>query len=331
MIKYGFNFLWMFSKGRDDQLPQLVNEKELDFLAETGFNFVRIPTDYRFWTNGFNYQDVDERVLERIDSYLEACKDRNLHMCLNMHRVPGYCINGNHLERDNLWLDDVALDGFVYQWELFAKRYKGIPNKFLSFDLINEPPGVGQYGFTRENHEKVIRRTVDAIRAIDPEREIVIDGIGGGNIAMPELADLGVIHSGRGYQPFTISHYKAEWVGNMEFPEPVYPGRGHGNKFWDKEAFRENYQPWLEVQNKGVEVHIGEFGCYSKTPNEVALRWFTDLLSLYKELKWGYSLWNFKGDFGIVEHGRPGTTYEKYKGLQVDRQLLELLLENRVD
>jgi endoglucanase len=331
MIKYGFNFLWMFSKGEGDRPPQPVNVKELDFLAETGFNFVRVPTDYRFWTNGFNYQDVNESVFELIDSYLQACKDRNLHMCLNMHRVPGYCINGNDLERDNLWLDDVALDGFVYQWELFAKRYKGVPNKFISFDLINEPPSVGQYGFTRENHERVIRRTVAAIRAIDPDREIVIDGIGGGNIAVPELADLGVIHSGRGYQPFNISHYKAGWVGNIEFPEPLYPGKGLGDQFWDKEALRENYRPWLDVQAKGVEVHIGEFGCYSKTPNDVALRWFTDLLSLYKEFQWGYSLWNFKGDFGIVEHGRPGATYENYKGFQVDRQLLELLLENRVN
>jgi hypothetical protein len=31
-----------------------------------------------------------------------------------------------------------------------------------------------------------------------------------------------------------------------------------------------------------------------------------------------------------VNHGRPGTTYETMHGYQVDRALLDLLLENRV-
>jgi hypothetical protein len=37
-----------------------------------------------------------------------------------------------------------------------------------------------------------MRRTVSAIRAIDPQREIVIDGIYGGGVTVPELADLEV-------------------------------------------------------------------------------------------------------------------------------------------
>jgi hypothetical protein len=57
----------------------------------------------------------------------------------------------------------------------------------------------------------LVRRTVAAIRAIDPDRPIVIDGLNGGNEAMPELADLGVTHSGRGYQPMPISHHQAAW------------------------------------------------------------------------------------------------------------------------
>ena len=43
--------------------------------------------------------------------------------------------------------------------------------------------GVG--GFDRQVHERIIRRTVAAIRAIDPERTIVIDGLDGGNEALP--------------------------------------------------------------------------------------------------------------------------------------------------
>ena len=88
---------------------------------------------------------------------------------------------------------------------------------------------------------------------------------------------------------------------------------------------RDFYKGWLDLSRQGVPVHIGEFGCYNKTDNETALRWFRDLLSLYREYGWGYSLWNFRGPFGIAEHGRPGAVYEWYKGFRVDRALLELL------
>lgn len=330
MRKYGFNFLWMFI-WHEGQNPQEPNEKELDFVAEEGFNFVRVPTDYRYWIRDFDYHNPNEQVFEYIDSYLEACMERELHMCLNIHRAPGYCINRNDIEKHNLWLDSAAQEGFIFQWETFAKRYKGIPNQYLSFDLINEPPNIGQYGLTRENHADLMRRTAESIRAIDPERQIVIDGLGGGNIAMPELVDLGAVHSGRGYQPMAVTHYQASWWSDSaDLPIPVYPGTNWAGTVWDKDTIRTYYEPWLAVQSQGVEVHIGEFGCYNKTPNDVALRWFSDLLSLYSEFGWGYSLWNFKGPFGIVEHGRPGVVYENYKGFKVDRELLEIYKAHRI-
>jgi hypothetical protein len=311
--------------------PASPDEKALDFLAALAFNFVRIPTDYRFWTKEFDYFHPDESVFENLDRYLSACRARSLHMSLNLHRAPGYCINRNNLERHNLWLDPIAQDAFVFLWEAFARRYKGVPNDALSFDLVNEPPHTGQYGMTRENHAVLIRRTVAAIRAIDPAREIVIDGLGGGHLAMLELSDLGVIHSGRGYQPMPISHYRAVWwPGHAEAPEPVYPGLEWDGRIWNRESLREFYNPWREVQATGTQVHIGECGCFNQTPNGIALRWFADLFGLFKEFGWGFGLWEFKGAFGIVKHGRPGAVYEEFHGYKVDRALLDLILSSRV-
>jgi endoglucanase len=329
MTHYGFNFLWAYgwSEGRTPQPP---DERALDFLAATGFNFVRIPTDYRFWIRDWDYFHPDEAVFEHYDGYLAACRARGFQMSLNLHRGPGYCINGNHLERHNLWTDAVAQDGFVFQWETFARRYTGVPNESLSFDLLNEPPSIGQYGLTREGHAALMRRAVAAIRAIDPEREIVIDGLGGGHLAMPELADLGVIHSGRGYQPMPVSHYKAGWWdGSTAAPAPEYPGQVWEGRIWDRESLADFYRPWREVEAAGARVHIGECGCYNKTPNDIALRWLSDLFGLFGEWGWGYALWNFAGDFGIVEHGRPGAVYERMQGYDVDRALLDLLIDNR--
>ena len=335
MPHYGFNFQWMFS-WRPGALPKEPDLKALDFLAGHGFNFVRIPTDYRFWTNtsgpdGPDYFHPDEDIFCYIDSYLQACRERGLHLSLNQHRAPGYCINANHLEKHNLWTDEVAQNAFIFLWQTFARRYQGIPAGALSFDLLNEPPNPGQYDLTRENHAALMRRTFTAIHEVDAQRPITIDGLGGGHMAMPELADLGATHSGRGYQPMALSHYNAPWWdGHKGLSEPAYPGLNWFWTIWNKDALREFYQPWREAEAGGARVHIGEFGCFNETPNDVALRWFGDLFALYKEFGWGYALWEFQGAFGIVDHGRPGTRYEEYCGYKVDRALLDLMLESRV-
>ena len=330
MPRYGFNFQWMFSfdPGRKPDAP---DERALDFMAEMGFNFVRIPMDYRHWTQNFDYLHPDETVFTAIDNYLAACQSRGMHLSLNLHRAPGYCINRNDLERHNLWLDPVAQDAFVFIWETFAQRYQGVSSEFLSFDLVNEPPDIGQYGMTRDNHAAIIRRVVAAIRAIEPARAISIDGLSGGNLAMPELADLDVTQSGRGYQPMPVSHYRAGWwLGSVGLPDPIYPGTIWEGKNWDRAILAEHYQSWRDLETMGVKVHIGEFGCYNKTPNEVALAWFSDLFGLFKTFGWGYSLWNFEGDFGIIDHGRPGARFESFHGYNVDRDLLDLMLSSQL-
>jgi aryl-phospho-beta-D-glucosidase BglC (GH1 family) len=239
-----------------------------------------------------------------------------------MHRVPGYCINRPEIERHNLWTDIEAQDGLAFQWRALARHFKGVPASDLSFDLINEPPGDGELGMTREIHESIIRRVTEAIRSVDPERPIIIDGLGSGHFAVPELADLGVIQSGRGYQPMPVSHYGAGWWSGWNGHAPLYPGgdwMGHG---WDKAALDEFYRPW---RGMGTSVHIGEFGCFNRTPNDVALRWLGDLVSLWREYGWGWALWNFAGPFGIVDHGRADAEFEVLDGFRVDRQLLELV------
>jgi len=175
-----------------------------------------------------------------------------------------------------------------------------------------------------------MRRAISAIRAIDPDRDLVLNGFNGGDEAIPELADTGAMHSGRGYAPFTISHYKTEFLWfEYDWPEPAWPCIFEG-RLWDRDMLKENYRPWLEVEEMGVEIMMNEIGSYNKTPNDVVLRWISDLLDVYREFKWGYALWNFKGPYGLVEHSKPGARYENIDGFNVDRVLLELLQKNKV-
>jgi len=328
MKRCGFNFQWLLPEA--GQPPREPDERALDFVVAYGFDFVRIPTDYRVWTHDFDYLRPDEGVFTFIDRYLEACRVRGIHLSLNLHRAPGYCITRNDLERHDLWHDTEAQDAFVFLWEGFARRYLGVAPDTLSFDLLNEPPAIGLRGFGREVHAALMRRTAAAIRSIDPWRPMVIDGLDGGNLAMPELADLGVTHSGRGYQPYPVSHWGAEWWdGWKEGDAPRYPGVRYAGRNWGMAELRDFYATWREVQRSGVPVHIGEFGCYEQTPNADALRWLGDLLGLFREYGWGFAMWNFEGPFGIVGHRREGARFEQRRGYAVDVDLLELLLAAR--
>ena len=125
---YGFNVLWFFSAGGPN--PEIspekikIDENDLDFMAEMGCNFVRVPTDYRYFVHDFDYGNYDETYLKLLDRAVEAIVSRGLHCSLNVHRGPGYCINGNEWEKHNLWQDKIAQDAFTELWAFFAERYK---------------------------------------------------------------------------------------------------------------------------------------------------------------------------------------------------------------
>ena len=329
---YGFNMLWMYTtEGKKDISPKDIHieEKELDFICDMGCNFIRLPIDYRFFIHDFDYGNTNETMLKCLDTCLEKIISRGLHCSLNIHRAPGYCINGTETEKHILWKDIEAQDEFTRLWTEFAARYANYSENQLSFDLLNEPPNIGQYGLTREIHKSVMERVIASIKEVSPHRPIIIDGLGGGNIAMPELGNAGVIHSVRGYQPMALTHYQASWCEDTKgLDYPIYPGTNWDEKVWDRDMLLKHYEPWVKVEKTGVKVHVGECGCYNKVDNQLALKWFKDLFSVYAELDWGFALWNFKGDFGIVNHNRKNTRWETINGFSVDRDLYELIRAN---
>jgi endoglucanase len=181
---------------------------------------------------------------------------------------------------------------------------------------------------TRADHERVVRAAVARIRAVDPGRLIIIDGLAWGKDPCPELADLRVAQSCRAYWPHALTHYAVPWrKGGPEMPVPVWPGVVHKGETWDRAKIEELYRPWAELARSGVGVHCGEGGVYSRTPHAVALAWLGDVLDILKGLGIGCALWEFRGSFGILDSGRSDVAYEDWHGHKLDRKLLELLQE----
>lgn len=325
----GFNLLEMFHSKSDGDF----REDDFRWIADWGFDFVRLPMCYLLWIEGDDVLNIRESGLGKIDRAVRLGQRYHLHVCLNFHRAPGYSVNREREEPFNLWKDAAALDAFCFHWAALAGRYRGISSDELSFNLVNEPRTPSEGHMTRADHERVVRAAVRAIRAIDPDRLIIADGLSWGQAPCPELADLGIAQSTRAYAPSGVSHYRASWVGGEDWPEPSWPGglnrpnAKSGGDPWDRERLEKHYEPWADLSRQGVGVHCGEGGAFNQTPHDVFLRWFRDVLEILTACGIGYALWNFQGSFGILDSDRHDVDYEEWHGHKLDRELLKLLQE----
>src|SRR5208283_220935 len=236
---YGFNLLEYFSTDPDwmQHFPYkndgMFVEDDFKWIRDWGFNWVRLPMDYRFWTYPNDLLKINEKMIGPIDRAVKLGEKYGVHVNLSLHRAPGFCIldGGDHkawgiritTEKSNLYTDQPALDAFVHQWAYFAERYKGISNQKISFNLVNEPidsangkpvpDGAKQYS-------RVARAAIEGIRGKDKDRLIVTDGYPDGREPIPQLYDTGIMQSCHDYAPFALTHYHAEWArpASMNLP-----------------------------------------------------------------------------------------------------------------
>jgi endoglucanase len=294
----GFNLTDFMSPRPDtSNSGRNTTEDDLRWMSDWGFDFVRIPMAYPHYLNYDRSKDItpsevyqiDEAQVEKIDKLVFMAHKYNMHVSLDLHRAPGYCVNSGFREPFNLWTDQEALDAFCFHWEMWAKRYKNVSSKKISFDLVNEP------GFRADLNDQFSKRSAvpgdlyrkvaiaasEAIWKITPDRLVVADGNNTGSTVIPEIADLNIGQSCRGYTPHQISHYKAPWANKdpENLPEPKWPGQV-GSQYLSRKMLEDFYKPWIDIVRQGVGVHCGECGCWNKTPHEVFLAWFNDVLDI---------------------------------------------------
>jgi endoglucanase len=334
----GFNLLSFFqAMSRGEESGGTIPDDDFRWIRDWGFDFARIPMDYWLWidsdwrkTRTLQPDDVfkiKESFLERIDRVVEQGQKHQVHVSLNFHRAPGYCINNPEREPFVLWRDPRAEEAFTHHWEVFAKRYQSISAKALSFNLVNEAPAPREGYMTSGDYARVMTRATKAIRAVNPERLVIVDGLSVGNKPAEELIPLGVAQSVHAYTPAGISHYRASWVDRKStFPTPSWPLKNaEGRITCDRAALERHYAPWGELVGKGIGVHCGEGGSYNRTPYTIFTAWMTDVLDILKGHGIGWALWNLRGSFGVVDSGRADIQYEEFHGHKLDRQLLTLL------
>jgi endoglucanase len=231
----------------------IFRESDFALMNQLGFNFVRLPIDYRYL---YNTEDktLNMDKIHWLDVAVEYAVKYNIHIELNLHKAPGFWVGGEFDGMDILQPGGPAAEHFVLIWQALARRYKNIPNSIMDFNLLNEPTAgfLEQDGVTPVRaYRELLVNAINAIREERPDRLIVIDT----DRRQPlDLGSLGIsvdniYQAPHCYAPFSVTH--EGMMGGSQFPENftdkqvTWPIENYFNGFI--------YGPWHSRQLFGVQ------------------------------------------------------------------------------
>jgi endoglucanase len=148
-----------------------VTRADLELLARSGFNTVRVPLHWKFLR--------DPGELQRLDWLIQECKRLNLWVLPDLHAAPGGQTGDN--------IDDGASYPWLFEspasrklaaelWREIAERYKDEPT-VLGYELLNEPiPNWPGYTELHPKLDEVYREIGAAIRKVDGRHLLFLDG-----------------------------------------------------------------------------------------------------------------------------------------------------------
>jgi len=150
-----------------------VTRDDIQFLKRAGFNSVRVPIHYRFFTSdnadGF-------RLLDRV---IEWSRAAGLYVIIDMHAAPGGQTGTNIDDSSGYpWLydDAQAQQQTIDTWKRIAAHYRD-SETVLGYDLLNEPipqyPEVKKYS---PQLEPLYKRIVAAVREADKNHIVILGG-----------------------------------------------------------------------------------------------------------------------------------------------------------
>jgi len=158
-----------------------IQESDLKYIKSLGLNTVRIPFDYRLFTDEYYLGSYEPRGFELFDKIIGWCKNIDLNVILDMHAAPGSQAG---------WHSD---DGYVYPWlfedngEVYQKQtidiWKSIAKRYanetivIGYELLNEP--LHQYYDTARLNPRLeifYKKLTKEIREVNKNHIIFITG-----------------------------------------------------------------------------------------------------------------------------------------------------------
>ncbi len=247
---------------------------DVDRLAASGFNSIRLPMHYNLFTLPVEEEPVKGRDtwlstgFDMTDSLLSWCRANRIYLILDLHAAPGgqgkdANISDYDPAKPSLWESGENQRKTVALWRKLAERYAHEP-WIGGYDILNEPNWTFE-GKDKNGREDVSNQPIwdlykaitRAIREVDSTHMIIVEGNGWGNnySGFPEPWDRNLVMSFHKY-----------WNPNTE--EAIA-------RFL---ALREKYR---------VPMWLGESG---ENTNE----WFRECVALVEKHGIGWAWWPYK-------------------------------------
>jgi endoglucanase len=284
----------------DRLLTYFFEEDDARYIQSLGLNLLRLPVNYRHFEDDMRPFEIKEEGFKHLDRAIELCSRYGIYTIIDLHAVQGYQQQDWHSDNPThkalFWQHKHFQDRAVHLWEVFAERYKGNP-WIAGYNPINEPYDVGEAMI-----DGVYRRMVSAIRAIDPDHVLFLEG-------NRYSKDFHMFPETLPNSVYTNHLYAAP--GFIE--GGPYPGETNG-EHWDQETIVEEYFNNSEFMIKHhVPVWVGEFGpVYTGDPQKDAMRYhlLNDQLKVYNHYQANWAIWLYK-DIGLqgVVYTHPNSAY----------------------
>ena len=154
---------------------------DICFIKQTGSNTVRIPFNYKSFTDE-DYMGItsNQDGFARIDTLVSWCKKENLYLILDMHDAPGGQTGDNIDDSYGYpWLFESEKSQKLYCdiWRKIADHYKN-ETTILGYELLNEP--IAHFFDNKEKLNaklpEIYKMGISAIREVDNNHIILVGG-----------------------------------------------------------------------------------------------------------------------------------------------------------
>ncbi len=242
-------------------LDNYITYADIKYLKSIGVNSVRVPFNYRLFTNeDYLGQNDASRGFELLDKVINWCKKEDLYVILDMHCAPAGQTGDN--------IDDSYGYPFLFEsedarkltkdiWKSIARKYSNEPI-ILGYDLLNEP--IAHY-FNKDslNHFLVpfYKELTKEIRSVDQNHILFLGG--------------------------------AQWNTNFSvFNTPIDPNVVYTFHLYKDQPVKGSIQRFLDFRDKyNAPIYAGETG-------ENTDEWIFKFRSLLDEHQIGWHFWPYK-------------------------------------
>jgi len=268
-------------------IDNFIKEEDFAIIAGLNLNCVRINFScYNMTTDGYN---IDETAFEKIDWALDMCGKYGLYAILDDHGAIGSQNMDNHSGNDQtfeLYGNEKNENATVAMWEYIASRYKGkYANVLAAYDLLNEPRSA-PHKFTGKVNFDFYDRLYKAIRAIDPERMLIMECF--------TFPAHGIHESVYGWENVSYSYH---FYNLTPFSD------GFAVNF---------YRVLHNLMGYDVPIIIGEFSAWESKDG------WNDLMDAFDEWGWSYLSWTYKTNEYIHKQGVPSRRAVLWGVVQLD-------------